>query len=74
MDSLKLGTYQHYKGNLYQVLGLGRHTETEEPMVVYQALYGDYKLWIRPLSLFLEPIEKNEKKVPRFKFIKPLFS
>lgn len=53
------GTYRHYKGNLYQVLGTAQHSETEEWMVVYQALYGDYGFWVRPLSIWLEPVSKG---------------
>lgn len=69
---LTLGLYQHYNDNLYQVIGLSRHSETLEELVVYQALYGDYGLWVRPLSMFLESVEKDGNVIPRFKFIKPL--
>jgi hypothetical protein len=70
---MKLGLYQHYKGNKYRVFGLCRHSETLEEMVVYQALYGDFGLWVRPLSMFQEIIEINGVKQPRFQFIGPLF-
>lgn len=70
---LKLGLYQHYKGNFYHVIGLSRHSETLEMLVVYQALYEDYGLWVRPLDLFLGTVEKNGQIFPRFKFIKTLF-
>jgi len=70
MTALKPGLYQHYRGNLYHVIGLCRHSETLEILVTYQALYGDYGLWVRPLDLFLEPVEENGQCVPRFKFIK----
>jgi hypothetical protein len=73
MSDLPLGLYQHYKGNFYQVIGLCRHSETEEKLVVYQALYGDYGLWVRPLNLFLETVEINGQVLPRFKFIKTVF-
>jgi hypothetical protein len=53
------GIYRHYKGNLYQVLGLARHSETEEWLVVYQALYGGKGYWLRPLSLWLEPVSDS---------------
>lgn len=53
------GIYKHYKGNLYQVLGLARHSETEEWLVVYQALYGEKGFWLRPLTLWLEPVRKG---------------
>jgi len=67
---LTLGLYQHYKGNLYNVMGLCRHSKTMEILVVYQALYGDYRLWVRPLEIFLSSVESEDKKLPRFKFIK----
>ncbi|APD09972.1 MULTISPECIES: DUF1653 domain-containing protein [Thermus] len=64
--SVKPGLYRHYKGGLYQVLFLARHSETEEVMVVYQALYGERGYWVRPLSLWLAPVEVEGKAVPRF--------
>lgn len=73
MTEVPLGLYQHYKGNFYHVIGLCRHSETEEELVVYQALYGDYGLWVRPLKLFLETVEINGLTIPRFKFIKTTF-
>lgn len=73
MSDLPLGLYQHYKGNFYNLIGCCRHSETEEELVVYQALYGDYGLWVRPLNLFLETVEINGKTLPRFKFIKTTF-
>ena len=61
------GTYRHYKGNLYKVLHLARHTETEETLVVYQALYGEYGIWARPLEMFLETVALPDgSAVPRF--------
>ena len=63
------GIYQHYKGNYYQVFFVSRHTETEEEMVVYQSLYGDFRVWSRPLSMFLENVEYNGVLQPRFKKI-----
>ncbi len=62
----KPGIYRHYKGNDYLVIGLSRHSETCEPMVVYQALYGERGLWVRPAPMFLETIEVGGKRVPRF--------
>jgi hypothetical protein len=67
--SLKNGTYKHYKGNLYQVLGVARHSETEEAHVVYKTLYGDYSLWVRPLSMFTELVEVGTGLVPRFDLV-----
>ncbi|MDP3372550.1 MAG: DUF1653 domain-containing protein [Candidatus Paracaedibacteraceae bacterium] len=66
---IKLGLYQHYKGNLYQVIGMSRHSETLEIHVVYQALYGDYGLWVRPFEMFEEFVTHNGKAMPRFKFL-----
>ena len=75
MTEIKLGKYKHYKGNLYRVLGVGRHSETLEEMVVYQALYesednGKDVIWVRPKSMFLEIVEFNGKQIPRFEFIR----
>jgi len=63
------GRYRHYKGNEYRVLGLARHTETEELLVVYQALYGERGLWVRPAAMFTETVLVNETRVPRFAFL-----
>jgi hypothetical protein len=67
---LKLGRYRHYKGNEYEVIGVGQHSETLENLVVYRALYGTHDLWVRPLEMFTEEIEVDGKKIPRFAFIK----
>ncbi len=67
---LKAGVYQHYKGNEYQVMEVARHSETEEYLVVYRALYGDKGLWVRPLSMFEENVEVNGVETPRFKFLR----
>ena len=66
------GIYQHYKGNLYQVLHTAKHSETEESLVVYRCLYGEYGVWVRPLSMFVETVTIDDKQVPRFKLIKAL--
>lgn len=63
------GIYQHYKGQYYEVLDVARHTETLEDMVVYRALYGEQGLWVRPLKMFLEPVEVNSEIMPRFRYI-----
>jgi hypothetical protein len=60
------GLYRHYKGNDYRVIGLARHSETEEVFVVYQALYGERGLWVRPAAMFVETIEANGARGPRF--------
>ena len=66
---IKLGKYRHFKGNEYEVIGIAKHTETLEVYVVYRALYGEYGLWIRPLSMFEEVIEKDGKQIKRFEYI-----
>lgn len=71
---MQLGLYKHYKGNLYRVIGLSRHSETLEELVVYQALYGDYGLWVRPRAMFLETVVINGIDTDRFSFIQPLFA
>ena len=71
---IQIGLYQHYKGQYYQVLGVARHSETLESMVVYQAFYGDYRLWVRPFSMFNEKVLDNGEEVPRFKFINETLS
>jgi hypothetical protein len=60
------GLYRHYKGKPYRVVGLARHSETLEPLVVYEALYGERGLWVRPATMFVELVEVNGQRVPRF--------
>ena len=74
MDELKLGKYQHFKGNLYEVIGVARHSETLEELVVYKALYdseefGLNSLWVRPKTMFMENVAVKGKEIPRFKYI-----
>lgn len=68
----KPGIYQHYNGKLYHAMGICRHSETLEEMVVYRALYDDYGVWVRPEKMFYETVLVNEVSVPRFKFIKTI--
>lgn len=63
------GKYRHYKGKEYEVIGLAKHSETLEDLVVYKALYGDGQMWVRPVKMFEEFVEVDGKKVPRFEFI-----
>ena len=69
MNKIPLGMYQHFKGNFYRVLHLATHSETEEIMVVYQPQYGEQDIWVRPLSMFDETIERDGKQLKRFRFI-----
>lgn len=69
MNDIKLGKYRHYKGNLYEVLGFGTHTETLEEVVIYKALYGEGKVWVRPKSMWNEIVEKDGVKYKRFEYI-----
>jgi len=64
--SLTAGIYRHYKGQRYRVLGIAQHSETMEQVVVYQALYGDYGLWVRPAAMFSETIELDGEPIARF--------
>ena len=63
------GIYRHFKGNRYEVIGLANHSETMEPMVVYQALYGDKGVWVRPLSMWDETVERDGAVYKRFTYI-----
>ncbi|WP_414660894.1 DUF1653 domain-containing protein [Horticoccus sp. 23ND18S-11] len=63
------GRYRHYKGREYRVLHLARHSETLEPLVVYQALYGENGIWVRPAGMFTETVIVDGVSVPRFAFI-----
>lgn len=67
--NLKKGIYRHYKGQLYQVFTVATHSETEEKLVVYQCLYGDYSTWVRPLEMFKETVMIDGLERPRFELI-----
>ena len=67
--AFKKGRYRHFKGNEYEVIELAHHSETQEPMVVYRALYGERGLWVRPMEMFFEAIERDGKTLQRFEYI-----
>ncbi len=67
MTELKPGRYRHYKGKDYEVIAVARHSETEEDMVVYRTLYGDFSLWVRPLKMFTELVSVEDQELPRFR-------
>ncbi|HNP61367.1 MAG TPA: DUF1653 domain-containing protein [Nitrospirales bacterium] len=69
LPTIQPGRYRHYKGKEYQVIGVAKHSETEEELVVYRALYGDCGLWVRPAKMFCEKIEMEGKLVCRFERI-----
>lgn len=69
MNDIKCGKYRHFKGGEYEVLGVARHSETNEEMVVYRALYGEGGLWVRPASMWNETVERNGKTYRRFNYI-----
>lgn len=66
---IRPGIYEHYKGNRYRVLTIGRHSESLEEFVVYQGLHGDNEVWVRPLQLFRETVSWNGAETPRFRHI-----
>lgn len=65
---LKPGKYRHFKGNYYEVIGVARDSETMRELVVYRALYGERGLWVRPLAMFTEDVERDGRRVPRFEY------
>lgn len=66
-----VGIYRHYKGQLYCVLSVARHSENEESLVVYRCLYGNYDLWVRPLADFISSVTVNGQSTSRFTFERP---
>ena len=66
---IKPGKYRHFKGNMYEVIGVAKHSESLEEMVVYRALYGSGDLWIRPVSMWNETVERDGKTFKRFEYI-----
>ncbi len=68
---VRVGRYRHYKGNEYVVLGVARHSETEEELVVYRQDYGDGSLWVRPKQMFVEEVQVGDQRQPRFHWIAP---
>ncbi|WP_439106325.1 DUF1653 domain-containing protein [Congregibacter sp.] len=70
--SLKLGRYRHYKGADYELIGVARHSETEEYMALYRPLYGDHGLWVRPLDMFKEDVIVEGESRPRFAWVGPM--
>lgn len=66
MESIEVGKYRHFKGREYEVVGVARHSETLEPMVVYRQLYGGYGLWVRPLNMWNETVVRDGVSYKRF--------
>ena len=69
-EEIKIGRYRHFKGNEYEVLFIGRDSETAEPVVVYRALYGDNSVWVRPAKMWNETVERDGKEYKRLKYKK----
>ena len=69
MEPVKPGKYRHFKGNEYRVIGMARHSETMEDMVVYQALYGERGLWVRPAAMWNETVDRDGYHGPRFVWV-----
>lgn len=69
MDEIRPGRYRHFKGGEYQVLGVAKHSETLEPMVVYRALYGEGGLWVRPAAMWNETVERDGQTFRRFTYM-----
>jgi hypothetical protein len=72
MKTIPKGRYRHYKGQDYKVIEVARHSETNEWFVVYQCLYGDYSIWVRPFDMFTETVMVEGKEISRFAYIESL--
>lgn len=70
VKSILPGKYRHFKGKEYEVIGIARHSETEEPVVVYRALYGEHGIWVRPASMWNETVERDGQVYQRFVLLK----
>lgn len=68
-DGLRPGRYRHFKGKEYELICTATHSETLEPMVIYRALYGEFGIWVRPLSMWNETVEVSGQELPRFRYI-----
>jgi hypothetical protein len=69
VSEVKSGRYRHFKGGEYEVIGIAQHSETGERMVLYRALYGEGGLWVRPMEMFLESVDRDGKIIPRFAYL-----
>ena len=69
METIKPGRYRHFKGGEYEVIGLAKHSETMEDMVIYRALYGERGLWVRPASMWNETVERDGETFRRFTYL-----
>lgn len=69
MENLTPGRWRHFKGMEYELIGVAKHSETLEPMVVYRALYGEGGLWVRPAAMWTERVEREDYSGPRFTYI-----
>ncbi len=69
MNEIKVGKYRHFKGGEYELLYIAKDSETLEDLVVYRALYGEKAVWVRPLKMWTETVERDGKKQPRFTYI-----
>ena len=69
MEEIKIGKYRHFKGGEYEVLGFALHSETQEELVIYRALYGEGKIWVRPKAMWNDNVERNGVTYRRFTFL-----